>query len=109
MTPSPNKRLATSILCVALSAALFSGCASSPPSGTGSDRATAKSPQEILADAHDWVTRGCRAYWNKAQDRRRLVCGAYTTIIDNITAMIFAVYQGVVINMTAECVVDISR
>jgi len=49
------------------------GCANKTP--VESNRPSARTVSEVLADAPPWVTQGCRAFWSDAEKRRQVVCG----------------------------------
>jgi hypothetical protein len=46
------------------------GCSAKAPASSAPP-----SVKETLADAPEWVTRGCRAHWQEPEERRRVVCG----------------------------------
>jgi hypothetical protein len=51
------------------------GCATSNRTPSASTFPEPASPAEILANAPNWVTEGCRSHWEDAESRRKVVCG----------------------------------
>lgn len=49
------------------------GCAGATPNPA--DRPAAVSPSEALADAPNWLRRGCRAHWPNRNEGSQIVCG----------------------------------
>lgn len=62
-------------LLASFSIAIATGCATSPEQSTSNSRQRTRPPEESFAEAPTWVSGDCRAFWEKTDDRRRLVCG----------------------------------